>query len=260
MSESKKTILVIFIFFVFLSALQAQQFNVLLFSKTEGYHHTAINEGVNALSKLAQKHFFTIDWQENSDIFSDEKLAQFDIIIFLLTSGEILNEQQQKAFERFIQSGKGFVGIHSASDTEYDWEWYTRLIGRMFYLHPPKQTALLKVADYNFPGMSRMPKSFFWTDEWYQFTDEKTDSLNYLLTVDENSYNPYARSSNNGREAKGMGEFHPVSWYHSFDGGRSFYTALGHIAALYEDDLFLEHIYGGIYWAATGKGVSKNKK
>jgi uncharacterized protein len=252
----KCSYLLFLISFLFISSLSAQQFSALLFTKTEGYHHTSINEGVDAMRKLSEKHFFSIDWQENSDVFNDEKLKKYDVIIFLSTSGDILNDEQKKAMERFIESGKGYVGIHSASDTEFNWPWYTKLVGRMFYIHPPKQTALLNVIDNNFPGMTRLPKSFFWTDEWYEFSGEETDDLKYLLTVDEKTYDTNAKSST-GRVAKSMGNFHPVSWYHEFDGGRSFYTALGHIAALYEDDLFLEHIYGGIYWAATGKGIIK---
>jgi uncharacterized protein len=229
------------------------QFNVLLFTKMDGFHHRSVNEGVRAMRQMAEKHHFNIDWHEDANRFTDESLAQYDVIVFLLTTGNILNEDQQAAMKRFIQSGKGFVGIHSASDTMYDWEWYTKLVGRMFRIHPVIQTAELEVVDRKFPGVERMPDRFLWTDEFYDFGPELSENLNYILTVDESTYDP---SANWGQvSTEGMGDFHPLAWYQYYDGGRSFYTALGHVPATFSDDLFLEHIYGGLYWAATGRGI-----
>lgn len=233
----------------------ATQFNVLLFSKTDGWHHESINEGVIAMRKLAEKHHFKLHWNENADLFNDDHLKQYHAVVFLNTTGNILNEEQQGAMERFIQSGKGFVGIHSASDTEYEWEWYTKMVGRTFHIHPAIQTAELEVVNRNFPGLERMPDRFLWTDEFYEFGAERVEGLNYILTIDESTYDPVA---NWGRVAgKGMGDFHPLAWYQEYDGGRAFYTALGHLPATFQDDLFMEHIYGGLYWAATGKGLKK---
>ncbi|MFY0627304.1 MAG: ThuA domain-containing protein [Reichenbachiella sp.] len=235
----------------------AQQFKALLFTKTVGWHHASIHEGVKGMRWLAERHDFALEWSENAGLyFNDEKLAQFDVIIFLNTTGDILNEEQQGAFERFIQSGKGYVGIHAASDTEYDWPWYNQLVGRMFVIHPTNQTALIKVEDRNFPGLELMPDQRWWTDEWYEFTEEKTDNLNYLLTVDESTYDFNAQWGD--KKAKGMNGFHPIAWYHDHDGGRAFYTALGHIPGTYSDAIFLEHIYGGIMYSALGKGINSN--
>lgn len=240
--------------FTSLSA-QAQQFKVLLFTKTSGWHHESVNEGVDAVRQLAIRHHFAVDWHEDATIFSDEKLKPYQAVIFLLTTGDILTDDQQAAMERFIRSGKGFVGIHSASDTEYDWDWYTKMVGRTFHIHPEIQTAELTVTNRKFPGLERMPERFLWTDEWYEFGAERIEGLNYILTVDEQTFNPYAKWGE--KESKGMGKFHPIAWYHNYDGGRAFYTALGHLPATYSDTLFLEHIYGGLYWAATGKGLRK---
>ncbi len=255
----KKTILsALFVAFVLSMSIQAQpQFKALLFTKTAGWHHKSINEGVDAIRYLGERHQFQVDWEEMAWRFTDENLEQYDVIIFLSTTGDVLNDEQQAAMKRFIQSGKGFVGIHAASDTEYEWEWFTQLVGRMFVIHPANQTARLHVVDRNFPGMERMPDSFLFTDEWYTFTDEKVEGLNYLLTIDEDSYDPSADWGD--KKSDGMGDFHPISWYHEFDGGRSFYTAMGHMEKTYDDWLFLEHIYGGIYWAATGKGMIKDE-
>ncbi|HMQ88607.1 MAG TPA: ThuA domain-containing protein [Flavilitoribacter sp.] len=230
---------------------QGKQFKVLLFTKTNGFHHESINEGVDAIRKLGDRHFFDVSWQEDPGQFNDRNLEQYAVIIFLNTTGDILNEEQQAAFERFIQSGKGFVGIHSASDTEYDWAWYTKLVGHMFHIHPAIQTARLKVLDRKFPGLEYMPDTQLWTDEWYEFDPATTDGLNYIISVDESSYNPKVQWGQ--KIGNGMGDLHPIAWYHNYDGGRSFYTALGHLPAKYSEDAFLEHLYGGIYWAATGK-------
>lgn len=234
----------------------APQFKVLMISTTNGWHHDAISEAVPAIRGLAAKHQFEVVWEENIErMFTAESLEEFDVIMFVLTTGDILDPAQQALMEKFVQSGKGFVGIHSASDTEYDWPWYTRLVGRMFHIHPSIQTARLSVVDRNFPGVERMPDRFWVTDELYEFGEDKVAGLNTLLTVDERTYNPVADWGPGNKSGKGMGDFHPMSWYHNFDGGRSFYTALGHLPAVYDDELFLEHLYGGIYWAATGKGI-----
>jgi type 1 glutamine amidotransferase len=249
-------ILLVLGFFCFSSA-KAQQFKVLLYTKTAGFHHSSIHEGVIAMRRLAERHSFSLEWHEDANIFNEKKLAEFQAVVFLNTTGDILNADQQKAFEKFIQSGKGFVGVHSAADTEYDWEWYTKLVGRMFVIHPVNQTAVLNVKDYNFPGLERFPASYFWTDEWYEYGEEKIKGLNYILTVDEKTFNPNVQWGQ--KVGKGMGDFHPIAWYHEYDGGRAFYTGLGHISGIYQEPLFLEHLYGAIYWAATGKGIKKSK-
>jgi uncharacterized protein len=231
----------------------SQQFKALLFTKTDGFHHESILEGVSTIRQLASRNDFTVDWHENATIFNDKALEKYEVIILLNTTGNILTNEQQAAFEKFIRAGKGFVGIHSASDTEYEWPWYTKMVGMMFKIHPKNQTAYLKVENTNFPGMERFPAKLLWTDEWYEFGERKADDLKFLLSVDEKSYNPYAKWGEN--EGKGMGNFHPVSWYHPYDGGRAFYTALGHIPLTFSDQIFQNHIYGGIYWAATGKGL-----
>lgn len=226
----------------------AQQFNVALFTKTAGWHHDAINEGVTAIKRLGELHHFNVFWTENADlIFKDEHLSKYKVVIFLLTTGDALNDEQQAAFERFIRAGNGYVGIHSASDTEYKWPWYTKMVGHMFVVHPAIQTATIKVEERNFPGMDRFPSRFLFTEEWYEFDASRSPDLRYLLSVDESTYTPTNRATGNP-------PFHPLSWYQNYDGGRAFYTALGHIPATYSDQMFMHHVYGGIYWAATGKG------
>ncbi len=235
------------------TTIRAGQFSVLLFSKTAGWHHDSISAGVAAIEALGKLHDFNVFWTEDAHrVFNDKELAKYKVVVFLNTTGDILDDGQKAAFEKFIRAGGGFVGIHSAADTEYHWVWYTRMVGRMFHIHPPVQTAVVQVEDRNFPGMERFPKRFLATDEWYEFQAPLSDKLHYLLSVDEKSYDPKVVWVDQKREGKGMGAFHPISWYQEYEGGRAFYTAMGHLPAVYGDAAFLHHIFGGIYWAATG--------
>ena len=228
-----------------------RQFRALIVTNTAGWHHESLHYGVVALKELAVRHHFEADVFQDPSSFNDSFLGRYQVLIFLNTTGNILNPAQQQVMERFIRSGKGFVGIHSASDTEYDWEWYTKLVGRMFHIHPEIQTARLQVMDAAFPGLQGFAGGKLWTEEYYEFGEEKVKGLQYILGVDEASYRPAANWA--GKKGSGMGTFHPLAWYHYFDGGRSFYTALGHVAANFRNEAFLDHLYAGILWAATGK-------
>lgn len=227
------------------------QFKALLVTATRGFQHESINAGVLAMQELGKKNYFDVVLLQDPKGFTDQFLKQFQVVIFLNTTGDIFDSAQQKVMERFIQSGKGFVGIHSASDTEYGWDWYRKLVGRMFHIHPVIQTARLNILDNSFPGLQGFAGNKWWTDEWYEFGPEEIKGLNYILAVDESTYNPKADWGD--KKGTGMGKFHPIAWYHNYDGGRSFYTALGHMPSDYSDPDFLNHVYAGIFWAATGK-------
>jgi type 1 glutamine amidotransferase len=246
------------LFVLFSNLIMAQkQFKVLLVTEADGWYHESIESGVTAINELAATHNFEVNRQQNAEKITDNKLKNYDAVIFLSTTGNVFDESEKTALQKFIHSGKGFVGIHAASDTEYNWEWYTKLVGRMFHIHPREQTAKLKILNHDFPGLEGFPNSLLWTDEWYEFGPEKVSGLKYLIAVDEKTYDPAVVWKRNPTDivGKGMGDFHPISWYHEFDGGRSFYTALGHINNVYKNHWFLEHLYGGIYYAATGKGL-----
>ncbi|MDF2156854.1 ThuA domain-containing protein [Algoriphagus sp. CAU 1675] len=237
----KVTLLGLFLAFSLMGQASAQQFRALVFSKTAGFRHQSIPDGVVALKKLGQTHVFNVHTTEDANFFTDENLSKFDVIILMSTTGTILNEDQKAAFQRFVQSGKGVVGIHSATDTEYEWPWYNQMIGAYFLAHPKQQTLRLEVKDSNHPSTWHLPKNWLWTDELYEFK-EINPKINVLLNADESTY----------QVAKGNGENHPMAWYHEFDGGRVFYTALGHVEAAYQDPDFLKHLYGGIWYAAKG--------
>lgn len=228
----------------FSSLFSQKQFKAFVVTTTRGWHHESIHAGFVALKELAARNNFDLDLMESPTSFTDDRLKNYQLVIFLNTTGDIFDSAQQKVMEHFVQSGKGYVGIHSASDTEYDWEWYTKLVGRMFVTHPAVQTAKLVVFDKSFPGLQGFVDGQLFTDEWYQFTNEKTSGLKYILGIDESSYSP---------KGDGMGANHPLAWYHEFDGGRAFYTALGHVPTNFSNQAFLDHLLAGIRWAATGK-------
>ena len=215
--------------------------HVLLFTKTAAFRHDSIPAAVQALSARPD---FAADHTEDAGAFTDANLARYDVVVFLMTTGDVLDAAQQAAMERFVRSGGGFVGVHSAADTEYGWPWYGQLLGTWFKTHPAVQQATLDVVDPSSPATAGLPRQWTRTDEWYAFRTQP-QGVHVLLTIDESTYQP-------GDAA--MGASHPIAWEHDFDGGRAFYTALGHIPASYSDQNFLHHIYGGIYWAATGKG------
>lgn len=224
----------------------AKQKKILVFSKTAGYRHSSsIEAGKKYIIGLGQKYKFAVDTTENADAFTAENLKQYAAVIFLCTTGNVLNEQQQTAFQQFIRSGGGYVGLHSAADTEYDWPWFGELNGAYFKSHPRQQEAIFHVTDTTHISTAHLPKVWKRFDELYNFKWIGTD-LHILITIDENSYT-----------GGGNGENHPMAWYHPFDGGRGFYTALGHDNKSWEDPLYGQHVLGGIQYAMGVKAPSK---
>jgi type 1 glutamine amidotransferase len=210
---------------------------ILVFSKTKGFRHTSINPGKEALQLLAESNGFKIDTTEDASVFTKKNLKKYAAIIFLNTTGDILNEEQQAVFENYIRSGKGFVGIHAATDTEYGWPWYVKLIGGSFESHPNTQPAKLVVTDPQHPATRHLPATWSRTDEWYNFKNRNT-SVKVVLRIDETSY----QGGKNGSD-------HPMAWYHEYEGGRIFYTALGHTDESYKEEAFIQHLLGGIKYA-----------
>lgn len=224
-----------------------QDARVLVFSKTKGWRHDSIPAGIAALQKMATENFFTVVATDDADTFTDAQLSSFNAIVFLNTTLDVLDDNQQIAMERFIQAGGGFVGIHAAADTEWegDWYWYRKLIGAVFKNHPHQpsnvQMARVNVKDATHYATEKLPMSFDVVDEWYNF-DAFYEFNHVLLTVDETSYH--------GGE---QGAYHPIAWYHEFDGGRSFYTGLGHTIEAYSDPQFIVMLLGGLRYAVGGK-------
>ena len=212
--------------------------NILLFSKTVEFRHDSIEPAIDAIKNLGSKNNFKVFHTEDGSYFEMEKLKNYHAIIFLNTSGDVLNDDQQIHFKNYIQDGGGWVGIHCATDTETDWSWYGNLAGAYFNGHPEIQEAKLMVVDNSHLSTTMLPDTWIRTDEWYNFKNINKD-INTLIKIDEDSY----KGGTNGIN-------HPIAWYHNFDGGRIFYTALGHTNESYSEKLFLDHLLGGIKWAS----------
>lgn len=214
---------------------------VLVFSRTAGFRHSSIPAGITALQTLGEERDWTVTATEDPAVFSDAGLADYNVLVFLSTTGDILDADQQAAFERFIRAPHGFVGIHSASDTEYDWPFYGALVGAYFREHPSIQSATIVVENATHPATIALPDRWTRTDEWYAFQTNPRATVEVLLSLDETSYTP-----GNAH----MDGDHPIAWYHEYEGARAFYTALGHTDESYAEPEFLGHVAGAIEWAA----------
>lgn len=237
--------IVLFTLFAFKYWEQTTKPRILVFSKTAAYRHESISAGKTALIKLGKENGFIVDTTENENYFQEDSLKKYSAIVFLNTTGNILNHPQQVSFERYIQAGGGYAGIHAAADTEYDWSWYGKLAGAYFLSHPKIQDANMKVLDRNHASTRHLPESWMKKDEWYNYK-EISPEINILINLDEKSY-----------EGGTNGSQHPIAWYHEFDGGRAFYTGMGHTNESYSDSVYLKHILGGIKYA-MGNNLALN--
>ena len=224
--------------------------SILVFSKTEGFRHSSIEAGQLAIMDLGKKHGFKVDTTENAAIFKEENLKNYNVVVFLNTTGDVLDDGQQLEFNRFIQAGGSFVGIHAAADTEYGWAWYGKLVGAYFSSHPNNpnvREADIDVIKVDHVSTEILPKHWHCKDEWYNYKDINPN-INVLLNLDESSY-----------EGGTNGEKHPIAWYHDYDGGRAWYTGRGHTDESFSEPDFLAHLLGGINYAAgAGNRVNFN--
>lgn len=227
------------------SSSSKNEVNVLVFSKTGGFRHESIEPGIAAVKKLGKQLNFQVEATEDASVFNEEKLKNIEVVLFLNTTGDILDAEQQVQLERFMQAGGGFVGVHAAADTEYDWPWYGKLVGGYFSGHPSDpnvRQATLHVVNPNHRATDSLPDSWVRADEWYNYKT-LNQANQVLIKVDESTY-----------EGGTNGDNHPIAWYKEHDGGRAFYTGLGHTVESYTEPLFLKHLAGGIQYA-IGEGT-----
>ena len=215
-------------------------FAVLVFSRTTGYRHASIPTGVEALRQLGAAHRFTVAATEDGSAFTRENLARYRVVIWLSTSGDVLDDDQRNAFEEYISEGGGYVGIHGAANTEYHWAWYGDLVGAYFRSHPEPQPATITVRDPQHPSTAHLTPAWRCFDEWYDFRSLPGPDVAVLLTLDEGTY-----------RGGGMGAYHPIAWCHEYEGGRAFYTGCGHTAESFDEPAFRQHLLGAIRWAAA---------
>jgi cytochrome c len=213
---------------------------VLVFTKTAAYRHASIPAAVRAFRELGAENGFAVDATEDAGAFSPATLARYGVVAFVLTTGDVLDDAQQAAFERFVRAGGGFVGVHSAADTEYGWAWYGGLVGAYFRDHPQIQQATVDVVA-RAASTARLPRRWVRADEWYNFASDPGARVQVLARLDERTYAA-------GPGAMGAG--HPIAWAHAYDGGHAWYTGGGHTAESYAEPLFRAHLLGGILSAA----------
>jgi type 1 glutamine amidotransferase len=215
---------------------------VLVFTATTGFRHDSIPAAVDAIERLGTTNRFRVDTTEDPARFTRANLARYHAVIFVSTTGSPLpGTEPRRAFERYIARGGGFVGVHAASDGNYDWPWFGRLVGAYFLTHPPPASATVQVARHDTAATARIPDRWTRFDEWYDFRTNPRPDVRVLATVDESTY-----------QGGGMGADHPIAWCHRVGGGRSVYTAMGHTIDAYAEPLFLDHLLGMIEMA-TGR-------
>lgn len=225
------------------SASSTSPARVLVFTRTTGFRHASIPDGIAAVRSLGAAGGFAVDATEDPAAFTDDNLRRYAAVVFLSTTGDVLDAGGERAFERYVRAGGGFAGVHAAADTEYGWPFYGRVVGAYFKRHPAVQPARLTVEDATHVSTRHLPTSWERTDEWYDFRANPRPGVHVLLTLDETSYT-----------GGGMGADHPVAWCHAVDGGRAWYTALGHTRESFAERTFLDHLRGGIEYAAGRAG------
>lgn len=232
------------------------EFRVLVYSRTAGFRHASIEPGIAALGELGRANGFAVDASEDPTVFNPETLARYAAVIWLNTTLTVLDtEAQREALQRYIEAGGGYVGIHSAADTEHDWPWYGELVGAYFKSHPVQQLGRLRIEAADHPAVAALPDPWTVFDEFYSFKTNPRGLVRVLMNIDETSYAqdpnttclPDSPTFPNGFSGV-MGD-HPMSWCHDRLGGRAWYTALGHEAALYQLPEFREHLLQGILTA-----------
>jgi type 1 glutamine amidotransferase len=214
-------------------------YRVLVFTRTTRYRHESIPAGIAAVQKLGAAYGFEVDATEDPATFTVDNLARYAAVVFLSTSGDVFDDAQRAAFTAYIRAGAGYLGIHLAAGTEYDWDFYGGLVGARFADHPQIQQATVRVEVPEHPATAHLPRERVWVDELYNYRSNPRGDVQVLMSLDESSYSGGT-----------MGADHPITWCHDYQGGRAFYTGLGHTAESYDDPDFLALLLAAICYAA----------
>ncbi len=246
MNHRRQYLLFAFLLFTLsIQTMAARQFSALVFADAfDQWHYPNVPVAKEAFTEMSGKHAFAMDWVDSDKAFARKTYSDYDVIVFVSASPCGLEAEKRKEFQDYVRNGGAVVSVHwncTGANAPNRWDWWETLLGRAFLHHPPQQSAVINVVDPDFPACLHLPEKWLWTDEWYVFEVPFPDHLNVVLTVDESTYYPQERDL--------MGDPHPIAWYHEFEGGRVFYTAIGHISESYRDANFLQHIFGGMLWA-----------
>jgi type 1 glutamine amidotransferase len=221
----------------------ASPLKLLVFSKTAGFRHDCIPVGQEMLKAICEREGWVAHFTEDADWFQPKLLKSFDVALFLCTTQDVLNDEQQAAFQSWFESGKGYVGIHSAADTEYDWPWYGELVGAWFSGHPRIQKATIRVENRSHATTKHLPAEWVRTDEWYNYKANPRGKAQVLASLDESTY-----------EGGTMGEDHPIIWCRELGKGRTWYTGLGHTKESYTEEAFVRLIAEALRWTGRRSG------
>ncbi|KAG7089790.1 hypothetical protein E1B28_011441 [Marasmius oreades] len=241
---------------------------VLIYSATRGFRHDSIPTAIQILKEKGPSVHIQFDSTEDENLFSDSNLAPYGAVVFLSTTGEVLQASGKTAFQNYLNRGGNFIGIHSASDSLVNDTFYGHEIGAYFDYHPPLQNATVNVLDRSHPSTTMLPARWKVQDEMYNFkSDPRALGAKVILSADESTY------TDDGVRKFNQGTPHPTAWYQERGAGvqegrtagRSFYTSLGHLNETWRDELFIAHVLGGIQWALqsnntqnAGEGTSGN--
>lgn len=300
-TRTRVAILVVLIMGLVVPTASAEQepevIDLLVFTETAGFRHGSIPAGMQMMEDLAANETlasvdFTLTEVANSmgdgpapflptinyffgqanpshmianqtgpSAFTDENLANYDVVVWISNTGDVLNDDEQAAFERFIQNGGGYVGIHAAGDSDRDWDWYEDLSGGQFLSHPNgTPEATIDVEETQHVSTSHLPERWTRVDEWYNYQSnprsypcytnpEETCGVRVLMTMDESTYD---------NNATHLADDHPIAWCNEWDGGRAWYTGLGHTDASYTEPAFVSHVLGGVLTAANVEGLAES--
>lgn len=219
---------------------------ILIYTKNgEGYIHENIEASVEALEKICTAEGIATDVSDQPAVFTAENLKQYDAIVFCNSNNEGFDTEQQKEdFQDYIRSGKGFAAIHSANATERQWPWYWAMVGGKFIRHAPYQAFDVVVTDPDHPSTSPLPARWTVEDECY-YSFQLNPDIHVLLSADMTTVEDEGKDEFPGEI---FGQQFPLCWCHHFEGGRQWYTALGHNPEFYKDPTFVAHLRGGIQW------------
>lgn len=225
--------------------------HVLIYSKNgQGYVHDNIAASVECLKKICDEKQWTYEATDDAAVFTPEKIKAFDLLVFTNTNNETFDTDSQKdVFKQYIQNGGGFVAIHSACGSERKWPWFWANLGGKFMRHPVFQPFDICVIDRNHPSTAHLPEIWKWEDECY-YMNELNPRIHVLVAADLRTIKDDKKDNYPGRV---FGDYFPLAWCQEFDGGRQWYTALGHKIEHYKDELFIKHLAGGMEWAMTKK-------
>ena len=249
-----------FLFLLFTLSLSAQhtvnwkKISVLVYTKNgKGYVHANIPDAVACIQKLGKQYGFAVDTSSNPAVMTEANLKRYSLMIFPSTNNDVFDtDAQQLAFRRYIEAGGGFVGIHSAIGTERKWKWFKMMLGGTFAWHPKYQKLTIKVIDPGHASMKGLPTTWTKEDECY-FEKELYPGPKVLMAYDISLLNmPDSATKARVDEHRGTyADLYPAAWANDFDGGYTWYTALGHDKKDYSEPVFVKHIFQGIQYVAS---------